>query len=607
MQGLNRFDGINYRTFLPKSEEGDSIDTTIVNFLQSNGDVSYWIGTNIGLYAFDRKTGEFEMHPFAQDIAVNDLLTVGDSLWLATLDGIRIIRDDSSFSIKVEEILKEEQHWQSNLIHTLHLDHNNSIWIGTRTGLIRTNPARSSWEIVHFSDPSSDDPEFDVLSLTEDAAGNLWIGTARRGFYRLPLSSDPNNLRAEKMGEGNVIDVFLDSKQRLWVGKSHSQGLDVYDLHHQAGNRLERRAHYDALNPPMGGLSDSSVFTIYEDREKNIWVGTFSGGLSFFPSNQKKFEVFDTSNAPPKAISSNIVNGFYEDEIHLWIGNEHGLERLNKSTGVIEKLYELPPPHGTGEFPVFAIEKAVHSDHLWIGTWAGGLFRYDPESEHFHNYLPGQVKGHLTSENIFAIKDDGKGNLWLGTIGGRLTKMNIENETFQRYDALEALIGNAISDVLLLSENRLLIADYSNLVIMDTANEQFTNLPLVRGESFIGGSIYDLFKDSNGHVWIASSKGLEFLDLEQSTLVAIRPNEGYHELNVRGIQEDLEGNLWLSTRDGLVKFINGASLPETPVFLHTDEREGLSGNEFRERSIHLGPDGHISAGTTSGFTRFLST
>lgn len=121
MQGLNRFDGINYRTFLPKSEEGDSIDTTIVNFLQSNGDVSYWIGTNIGLYAFDRKTGEFEMHPFAQDIAVNDLLTVGDSLWLATLDGIRIIRDDSSFSIKVEEILKEEQHWQSNLIHTFHL------------------------------------------------------------------------------------------------------------------------------------------------------------------------------------------------------------------------------------------------------------------------------------------------------------------------------------------------------------------------------------------------------------------------------------------------------------------------------------------------------
>ena len=72
--------------------------------------------------------------------------------------------------------------------------------------------------------------------------------------------------------------------------------------------------------------------------------------------------------------------------------------------------------------------------YLWVGTWGGGLNKFDREKEEFKHYKKEQGDPNsLRNDSVGAIFEDSEGILWIGTWGGGLSKFDRENEQFTHY------------------------------------------------------------------------------------------------------------------------------------------------------------------------------
>ena len=139
-------------------------------------------------------------------------------------------------------------------------------------------------------------------------------------------------------------------------------------------------------------LSDNNVYAIYEDRNGVLWVGTGQGGLDRFDRQSETFTHYQNDPNDPHSLSNNYVTGIGEDQAGtLWVGTYGG------------GLNQLLPGKSAGDPPTFrrfqhdndpqSLSKdqiqILYVDHLgvlWIGTWGGGLDRFDPITQTFTHY-----------------------------------------------------------------------------------------------------------------------------------------------------------------------------------------------------------------------------
>ncbi|MBA7524052.1 Sensor histidine kinase RcsC [subsurface metagenome] len=610
--GLNKFDGYEFRIYRPELNNAKSIGNVSIQDLALYNKNELWVGTDQGIYIYHQQTDDFSKFPLLEQKAITCLYPdQHEIIWIGTSTGLfqYNLSDSTLFSFLHDP--DNSSSISNNSIRTLYKDSDNNTWIGTMDGLNLYDESTYSFIPYMNTDQPGCISGKDVWSVIEDKQGRIWIGTAQGGLdIFLNARERPENGLFHQVLEASVLDLEIDRKNYLWIGRGAGEGLSIISLNNFNPDSKFLIQHYKNIPFNSNSISDNTVIEIYEDQIGDIWLGTFGNGVNYYSHRTKKFFNYKQGIDKEKSIGNNLVNAFFEEENFLWIGTEMGLDRLDKRTGLFKHFnYDSEDSHSLGANAVYAILKDSRQN-LWIGCWDGGLNLYNYKTERFQRYLPNRKPGSLSNANVFSICEDTRGNLWVGTIGGGLNRFDYGTETFISYQHDEndpaSIYHDAVNNIVSTKRGELFVSVIHSLEQYDYDQEKFihyTHDP-DNQNSINEGNIISIFEDSDQNLWITTNMGLELFEREENKFVHYTTKVGLPNNTIQGILEDMNGNLWLSTNNGISKFIDGIKRPGTTHFRNYNSYDGLPGNEFVKRSCYKNSQGIMYFGSTQGYVKF---
>lgn len=401
-----------------------------------------WVGTNKGLYqvavthkndskpkviAYRNDTAN--KNSLAADLIWSLLLDKQGLLWIATdQGGLNLFDSQSQGFIHYQNSPASITSLATNTVKTLLQDNNGDIWAGHfPTGISYFN--RSTTAATLFtSNPmvSGSLSHNSVMAFAEDANSNIWVGTDGGGLNVLNKATGQfkayKHSDAEDTLQSNAVLALLNADDKtLWVG-TWGGGLASVDLHNQKITR-----HTLARND-NGSAKKLSVWSLYQDRQKNLWVGTqFSGLYRYQPATKTVSHYAPTGAA--NSLAANEVWTMLEDKAgNFWVGTSAGLNVMDREAGTFRVFKNsTSDPHSLSQNSVESLFED-NLGQLWVGT-AGGLNLWRPKQENFTRFT--QADG-LTDGVIKSLIQDDDGTLWLGT-GNGLSSINPASYQLKNY------------------------------------------------------------------------------------------------------------------------------------------------------------------------------
>ena len=253
---------------------------------------------------------------------------------------------------------------------------------------------------------------FTLLAFTASATESAEHHPMR--FERLSLESG--------LSQSNILAIHQDSAGLMWFGTEN--GLNRYN-----GYEFE---HFKRDRGNPDGLASDFIFDIAEDPSGNLWLATNGGGLAMLDKDSGKFTTYRHDESNEASIGSNVVRRvLVDDDGAVWAGTRGaGLSRLDPKTG---EFTHFRFNQGDGAKPdnVFALYRESESV-LWVGG-DHGLSRLNTNSGVSVTYGRSDAEGSLSDHSVRAIHRGSDGQLWVGTYGGGLHRFDAETETFVRF------------------------------------------------------------------------------------------------------------------------------------------------------------------------------
>jgi signal transduction histidine kinase/ligand-binding sensor domain-containing protein/DNA-binding response OmpR family regulator len=343
----------------------------------------------------------------------------------------------------------------SNMMHSAYSDRQGNLWMCTRShGLEKVIfYDDTKFKSILLNDNVNSTIGNDVRPIFEDSFGNIWAAT-KDGKIHL-YDADMNekgflNNRGD-VGDGTPLEgiaycITEDSENNIWIG---TKGEGVYRL-----TRRESENSFDILhfrNDPeeIYSLSDDNVYSIFEDQNRNIWIGTFGGGVNLILYGDKESRVINHRNE---------LTGYpfhLGDQVRIITADKYGNICMGTTLGFIMFDADFKKP-GDIDFRLYVRSKndqrsigandiidifTTQSGDTFIGTFGGGISKIEKTDSlgfpvAFQTY--GTAHG-LPSNIILSLQEDHRGNLWVGSEGG-LTKFNRREQTFENFSEIKRLM-----------------------------------------------------------------------------------------------------------------------------------------------------------------------
>jgi signal transduction histidine kinase/ligand-binding sensor domain-containing protein len=605
--GLNKFDGHSFKIYHIKTHNGRNIGNINISGILRKSAFELWVCTDLGVYVYNYL--DDQLHPFPLLKSRTTLCLIKDHkgiFWFGTSSGLCRYDSDSNVMTTYKHDSENPASLSNSYVNIVFEDSEHNLWIGTKGGLNLYSSSGNSFIHLSPKNISISRSTNDLLSIVEDHNKRLWVGYAQDGLFVLNIKA-VQTPDFKKVMEGKVIKLMVDSENSLWIGRGSGEGLDKLNLDHFSNTGIPRFQHLRSVQDDFRSLSDNSIYCLYEDRYKDIWLGTFGNGFNYYSPRAKKFNVVNENSHSKIRLQNNLVNAFGDDDTHLYVGTEAGLDVFDKKKGVT-RHFTNDPENSTSlsANPVYALCKD-HEGKIWVGTWGGGLNLYMPETGTFKRYMPGDKEGSISSGNVFAVFEDNRNNLWVGTIGGGLNRFEQKTGKFRYYkndpENPSSIYGDMVDYIYQTTSGNLYVSAYNSLDLYDYEKDNFIHYLHDPGDSSRNfGNILSLFEDSRHNLWIATNAGLELFDEKKKIFRTV--DLDLPDQTIQGILEDDHGNLWISTNKGISKFIHGIELPVKPKVFNYTPDDGLSANEFKKRAAFRSREGYMYFGSSDGFTSF---
>lgn len=615
--GLNRYDGYSFTIYRHDAGDAGSISDGAVDCIFEDHAGMLWIGTHSGgLNLFDRVRNRFIHYRHdptnPKSISAGRITSIcedreGD-LWIATIgskDGMsRLDRRRGAF-IRYRANPHDPRSLSSNDVTAVCSDHEGNVWVATGdAGLNRYDRARAGF-INHHDDRSL---SFDSLGVIEqlyfDGARSIWMRNAGT-FHLLDI---PTGAVTDYARLPHHLDhrphyptvVFRDRMGATWVGTSYT-GIDIH------GNRWEDFLHLE--NNPCNGSSlvSNRIFCITEDNAGNIWIGT-EHGLNRINRRSWQFRYYEHDPCNSNTIAHRVVRSILrDDDGTLWIGTgSGGLNRIDSGASrVIHYQSTRSNPRTLSEDNVNVLYRDREGE-LWIGT-NGGLNRFIERTQSFERYLhdPKDPRS-ISCCGIWGIMEDREGTLWIGTLGGGLNRFDRRAKRFTHF-VHDPADPTSLSHnyVLCMYEDRsgtMWVGTDDGLNKFDRATGRFTHYRSSRTDpnSLSNDRIWYLYEDRRGYLWIATSGGgVNRFDPKSGAFRRYTEKEGLADNTVCAIEEDDRGRIWISTSKGLSRLD-----PVTNQFHNYTADDGLYVYEFHFKSCFKDREGYLYFGGANGVVRF---
>ncbi|REL24619.1 GHKL domain-containing protein [Rhodohalobacter sp. SW132] len=613
LNGLNKFNGYDFTIYEYDAADSTSLTSSHISYLFEDSRGNLWIGTTgAGINLYNRKKDNFsnyrtdyvDHHLSISDNSVSSIIEgPGDKFWIGTNSGLNLFDRDTEEFIHFYAVDDQPKTLSSSNITSLFLDSSETLWIGTTKGLNYWDDMTGTFG--HYKNDPSDPYSIShnvVSAIYEDTSGNLWVGTNEGGLHMFDPSEEKfYNYRYDEddpysISGNSILTILEDSRDVLWIG-TENQGLNVFDREEQIFHRYKS----NVSNP--ASLKHNSVYSLYENSDNILWIGTYSGGISSMNRKFSKFEHYKHDPFDPKPLSNNNVTSFLETSGGIFlVGTDGGgLNLFDRESHEFTLYTHEPDNPSTLSSDVIL---ALHQDRngkIWIGYYNGGVSVFDPSDGSFEHYRhdPEDSDG-LRNDHVFVIHEGNDGELWFGTNGGGVHQLDPETGNFTLI-ATETDGSTVIRDLLEDSYGYLWIGSYGGgLIQVDKNTGSIINQYIERTNGLTSNVILTIHEDQERNLWIGSHEGgLHLFHRESETFTTYSVNEGLPSAVVRGILEDENGNLWLSTGGGLSMFN-----PSTKTFSNYNIEHGTQSNEFNPLSYYKDRDGFMYFGGINGFNRF---
>jgi len=595
--GLNRFDGSEFVRYYTSEKNPNSISHNTINVIQQYDRRRLIICTSGGVDFYDMTTDSFTHCPyFRGKIALTLMKDTGGWYWVGTFNGLYYAHFGKQKYIDFSnDDLYRSVGLRGKTFMCFYKDTRGRLWAGTDSGLNILDLNRMRNVVVTTREGLCSNF---VQDIEVDEEGNVWVGSSLGGLDYCPAAEVSNDLpKFKHYMMGSPMDIFCVNGRQLWVGNGSGKGL--YRIVNPLNNPQIERYFNEPFN--IFSISDNSIECIFQDRDGDMWIGTYAGGLNFYSQRFKKFNslVFPAFD---RRLSNNHVNAFTEDDKYFWIGTESGLNRIDKQSGRL-KVFKS---NGSGTLGANAVY-ALYIDsrkRLWVGTWAGGLNLYNYRSETFTVFRHDTANPFsLPSNHVFAIAEDSFRRLWIGTIRGGLSYYDEKAKRFINYiyrpERPTGIFSNSVCHIVPAAHGKLWLSTYFSADLFDPATGVFKHYVRIKKG---GADLSCIYIDSRGNTWFGSESGIAVMPVADTTVKFYEIDHRYK--NVKAMIEDYRGNLWLSTSQGIAKFQNAIFLPDLPVFKMYHSHDGLQGNDFISRAVHKNKKGYLYFGGVNGYTWF---
>lgn len=613
LNGLVRYDGYTFKTYLPHQDDSTSISGSHIVALDVDVNGHLWAAGGFqdpaGLNHFDPRNerfSNFRHDPENPNSLIDDeISTIASSpddpgtLWIGKADWIsgqntglsRLdVNRGTFYNYTRDDGLKGG-------IWSLHVDRNGILWAGTwGSGLNRYDPGTNTFS-SYLPNPSRapDDLANAVMSIYEDRDGAIWVGTGGQygsdggGLSRFDKDTQTFKSYTPQGRETSAVRAILEDRSGIfWVGTIH--GLYTFDRDQGIFTRFEHQP------------SSSNIWTIYEDRFGAIWVGSSGGGLMKVVQWTNPFTVYKHEPDNMNSLADKVVSSIHEySDGLLFIITRRWFNWIDRETGIVVRQ-QAESSRRSNQLPVNPTY--VYKDRfgtLWVGFCSSGLSKMDQNQRGlFTRYVHDPDDPDSISEacinNMF---EDQSGNFWISTWGGGIDLMDRELETFTNYSTTEGLGDHRVLTIYEApSEQGILwIGTERGLSQFRTETKEFTNYDIrVLRRSMM------IHEDRQGRFWVVTaSSGIHLFDRKlQRIQESFTTQDGLSHNEVWSISEDSQGFLWLTTSHGLSKFD-----PNAKTFRNFYTSDGLPDNSFRERAKYQSTNGELFLGGYDGVVSFF--
>ena len=597
--GVARFDGVRFTTFTPGNEP--ALQGIWIRSLLVDSAGRLWIGSYKGLTLY--QNGVFTAIAQADPaqyplIDVNAMVEQDGKLVVATSSGI--------FDLVGGKLAHRAD---SPAPATALLKSADGIWVGSLGGVHR--PQGRQWALIAMPDGS----RHGAVTRLAEAQGKIWVGTS---LGLMTVQEDQENrdgARSEPAGQTDGQDqldaraaaegapaararsamlvpatnepmlknspttlLYQDSDQNLWVASNAGLG------------RLRDGVLFE-ISSEKNPLSIKGVIAAFEDRERNLWMGSHWAGLTrLWNGATRRLAGAEGLQEPIVWSVARAQDG------RMWVGTNDGLSLF--ANGRFQQILrgdQLPHPH--------VYNMLVEGETVWIGTrsglvqWRDGKLATPPDL------------AKLAEHQINGIVRGKGGMVWIATSNGLF---RLEDHILRRYGKPEGLSDVRIRMVRELKDGRLLVATQAGLfelrgerleplgldnglrpnldvtavaelrdgaLVIGTLTEEIFLLSgkqwrkFGRTEGFPANTPFFFAEDAGGFLWAAGLRGITRVALsEMARVVHGKASSAYAEmiLNERGDRRsgeqgfccngagnskgllDPDGVLWLPSRDGVV-------------------------------------------------------
>ena len=574
-----------------------------------------WVATQDGLNRYDGYKFKVYLNDPNDDNSLSDnWITVLHedhlgNIWIGTSNG-----GLNKFNPSTEQFRhfrhnkNDDNSLSDDFVRAIYEDDDGFIWVGTEQGLNKLNP--SSGNVVrylHQDNLVNSVSHHSVWSITQDKAGFLWLAT-QNGLDKFDKKNQifehfKVNKYQKNSKENKISSIYQDKRGHFWLG-SYGGGIHVFD----PINKNFR--HYQHDKDDRFSLSHNRIWTIYGDRKGDVWVGTYGGGLNKYNINSDNFTRFRHNSSNVNSLSSDNVMAIFEDRSGImWIGTQgSGLNKFNLNTRKFNHYrHNDNDVYSIDDRSVWSLV-ADKNNVLWVGTNSGGLNKFDPVTQRFTHYKHDNGNTNSLSNNtVISLFVGRNGYIWIGTYEGGLNKFDPVTNTFTHYkkDIYQGLTSNIIWSIYQDSDGILWLGTSKGLNRFDPVTEHFKSYRYdsENEQSLSNDFVWRVYQDQFGYLWLGTNGGgVNKFDPETETFTRFMHDQNggnsISDNRAWSFYEDSYGNIWIGTAGNGLNKLDVVS----NKFSHYRQEHGLANNNVY--GILEDKQGYLWLSTNAGLSKF---
>ena len=596
--GVVRYDGYSFNRLEAK---GLMVSNSSKGFAE-DGHRRLWVAFDEGTVVIDMRTMS-RLTPSYGDSHIGDRLRQQSvkvycdskgSLWQVTRDSVfRYTFDEEGHVVHISRC---RYHGNTPDITLCDIESNGTVWINIEDGLYRLVEAGDK---LIKKNTASAMQQLHGLYITDLLKRNwtVWIAT-NQGLYaynqkQKTLSAYRHTTSPSSLAHDHASSLAVASDGRLLVGTL--RGMDVFDEQHGTFE------HWNSST--VGEPMPSDFVHCLMVREGQIWIGTETAGVVKLAPKPLMLQHYVHQPDKVTSLSRGPVNAMYAaPDGSLWAGTVEG--GLNRKEGRGENfthwsMFDLGLKYNS----VSVLEPDVH-DRLWIGSWGGGLNYISLSArDQVHHVTMPESMAPLTNYIGSLAYDKYHDALWIGSNDGVFyydLKTGVLKDPFKGNRTIRGCIGSHIDRDGNLWIGCLLGAFVVNLKTPTFSHRLFRN-KLNNPESPVVDKICCFCETSDGTMWLGSNGYGLYKRVVSSdgkwTFEVLTTDDGLANNAVKGIVEDEQGRLWITTDNGMSVYN-----PRTRTFNNYSQRDGLPCQRFYWNSAVKGADGTVYLGSLDGLT-----